>query len=123
MLASVRSDRMYAVSGARDRIHAVTTNRRFNRASWRPIVPTRRLCCFTLLSFVLGSAACPQDPQPAAEKPASRPPPRHVDVLAFGEALPNLPPVARLGERGTSGEGRKLPLVTLAAPPVATPEE
>src|SRR5579862_2386173 len=48
---------------------------------------------------------------------------RHADVLEFCEKLAKLSPLVRLGELGTSSEGRKLPLVILADPPIATPEE
>jgi dipeptidyl aminopeptidase/acylaminoacyl peptidase len=48
---------------------------------------------------------------------------RHADVVDFCERLAKRSPVVRLGELGTSSEGRKLPLLILADPPVATPEE
>jgi dipeptidyl-peptidase-4 len=48
---------------------------------------------------------------------------RHADVLDFCERLAKRAPVVRLGQLGTSSEGRKLPLLILADPPVATPEE
>jgi hypothetical protein len=47
----------------------------------------------------------------------------HADVLEFCERLAKESPLVRLGELGTSSEGRKLPLVIIADPPVATPEE
>jgi len=48
---------------------------------------------------------------------------RHADVVAFCEQLAKEVPLVRLGTLGTSHEGRKLPLLILADPPVATPEE
>jgi hypothetical protein len=48
---------------------------------------------------------------------------RHAEVVAFCERLAKRAAVVRLGELGTSFEGRKLPLLILADPPVATPEE
>src|SRR6266702_3579038 len=49
---------------------------------------------------------------------------RHAEVVDFCERLAKAAPgVVRLGELGTSAEGRKLPLLILADPPVATPEE
>ncbi len=48
---------------------------------------------------------------------------RHEDVLDFCRRLAQGSPLVRVAELGTSGEGRTLPLVILAEPPVATPEE
>jgi hypothetical protein len=48
---------------------------------------------------------------------------RHADVLDFCQRLAKLSPLVRLGELGTTHEGRKLPLILLADPPVATAEE
>jgi hypothetical protein len=48
---------------------------------------------------------------------------RHAQVVDYCERLARLAPLVRLGELGQSGEGRKLPLVILADPPVSTPEE
>jgi dipeptidyl aminopeptidase/acylaminoacyl peptidase len=47
----------------------------------------------------------------------------HRDVVDFCERLAKMSPRVRLREMGTSGEGRKLPLLILADPPVSTPEE
>jgi len=48
---------------------------------------------------------------------------RHTDVLDFCERLAKESPLVRLGTLGTSHEGRKLPLVIVADPPVATAAE
>jgi hypothetical protein len=48
---------------------------------------------------------------------------RHADVVDYCERLRKLSPLVRLGVLGKSGEGRTLPLVILADPPVSTPEE
>lgn len=48
---------------------------------------------------------------------------RHADVVAFCAELARRAPCVRLGELGVSGEDRKLPLLVLADPPVATPAE
>lgn len=48
---------------------------------------------------------------------------RHADVMDFCERLRKLSPLVRLGELGKSGEGRTLPLLIVADPPVRTPEE
>jgi hypothetical protein len=58
-----------------------------------------------------------------AEKSGFRATSRHAEVVAFCESLAKRSPVVRLAELGTSAEGRTLPLVILADPPVATPEE
>jgi dipeptidyl-peptidase 4 len=58
-----------------------------------------------------------------AEKSEYKATSKHADVLEFCEKLAKQSPLVRLGEMGTSGEGRKLPLVIIADPPVATPEE
>jgi hypothetical protein len=44
-------------------------------------------------------------------------------VVDFCERLAKLSPIVRLGELGMSFEGRKLPLLVIADPPVATAEE
>src|SRR5947208_2371772 len=78
------------------------------------------------LSFVLVlnlSTAPAQEPRTVAEKTDYRATSLHADVLAFAEALAKQSPVVRVSEMGTSGEGRKLPLIILADPPVGTPEE
>jgi dipeptidyl aminopeptidase/acylaminoacyl peptidase len=58
-----------------------------------------------------------------AEKSDFRATARHAEVVDFCQRLAKLSPVVRLGELGTTVEGRKLPLVILSDPPVATPEE
>ena len=47
----------------------------------------------------------------------------YADVIAFCERLARESPLVPLGELGKSQSGRKLPLVIIADPPVATPEE
>src|SRR5437763_1226418 len=58
-----------------------------------------------------------------AEKSEWRATARHTDVVEFCQALAKASPVVRLGQLGTTFDGRKLPLVILADPPVATAEE
>src|SRR5207302_648593 len=48
---------------------------------------------------------------------------RHADVVAFCERLAKKSPLVRLAELGKSFEGRKLPLLILADPPIATAAE
>ena len=79
--------------------------------------------CIVPLLFLAASLARAADapPQTVAEKSDYKATSRHADVVAFCEQLAKQSPVVRLGELGTSGEGRKLPLVILADPPVRTP--
>jgi dipeptidyl-peptidase-4 len=58
-----------------------------------------------------------------AEKSEWRATARHADVVDFCERLAKLSPVVRLGELGTTFEGRKLPLLILADPPVTSAAE
>lgn len=62
-------------------------------------------------------------PQTVAEKSNFKATSRHADVVAFCEQLAKESPLVRLGELGTSHEGRKLPLVIVADPPVASAAE
>src|SRR5262249_46927368 len=48
---------------------------------------------------------------------------RHADVVDFCQRLAKASPAVRVSELGTSFEGRKLPLLILADPPVAIAEE
>src|SRR6267142_1364074 len=73
--------------------------------------------------FVSLSGLCGQEPRTVAEKTDYQATSRHEDVLDFCKRLAEASPLIRLGELGTSAEGRKLPLVILAEPPVATVEE
>jgi dipeptidyl aminopeptidase/acylaminoacyl peptidase len=61
--------------------------------------------------------------QTVAEKSDFKATSLHADVTAFCEELAKRSPLIRLGQLGVSGEGRKLPLMILADPPVATAEE
>jgi dipeptidyl aminopeptidase/acylaminoacyl peptidase len=78
-----------------------------------------------LLAVPAALAQKPQTPplQSVAEKSEFKATSRHVDVVEFCEQLKKLSPLVRLAELGKSGEGRSLPLVILADPPVSTPEE
>jgi hypothetical protein len=48
---------------------------------------------------------------------------KHAQVVEYCERLAKLSPLVRLAELGVTNEGRKLPLVILADPPIATAEE
>src|SRR5262249_31230981 len=58
-----------------------------------------------------------------AEKSEFRATSRHAEVVAFCERVAKVSPLVRLGELGTSFEGRKLPLLILADPPIRSAEE
>jgi dipeptidyl aminopeptidase/acylaminoacyl peptidase len=58
-----------------------------------------------------------------AEQSQFRATARHAEVVHFCEQLAKRSLLVRLGQLGTSYEGRKLPLLILADPPVATPQE
>jgi dipeptidyl aminopeptidase/acylaminoacyl peptidase len=90
--------------------------------------PHRRAALSLLALLLIAPAARPQKAEaPAlrtvAEKSDYKATSRHADVVDFCERLAKLSPLVRLGELGKSGEGRKLPLVILADPPVSTPEQ
>jgi dipeptidyl-peptidase 4 len=48
---------------------------------------------------------------------------KHAQVVEYCERLAKLSPLVRVAELGVTSEGRKLPLLILADPPIATPEE
>jgi dipeptidyl aminopeptidase/acylaminoacyl peptidase len=74
--------------------------------------------------MLAGPVAAQDTPlQTVAEKSDFKATSRHADVVAFCEELAKRSPQVRQGELGVSGEGRKLPLIIVADPPVATPEE
>src|SRR5688500_18533181 len=61
-------------------------------------------------------------PRTAAEESGYQRTSTYAEVVSFGERLAKASPMVRLGEMGVSHEGRKLPLVILADPPVGDPE-
>jgi dipeptidyl-peptidase-4 len=80
-------------------------------------------CQAVAFLFVPICFAHAQEPRTVAERTDYRTTSRHADVLAFCDELAKKSPVVRLGELGTSGEGRKLPLLILADPPVSSAAE
>jgi dipeptidyl aminopeptidase/acylaminoacyl peptidase len=76
-----------------------------------------------LAGFSLPAQAAEEPLLTVAEKSKYRATSRHADVVDFCKRLAKRSPLVRLGELGTSVEGRKLPLVILADPPLSTPEE
>ena len=64
-----------------------------------------------------------EPPRTVAETTDYKATSRHADVMEFCAKLTKESPLVRLGEMGTSFEGRKLPLMILADPPIATAAE
>jgi len=78
------------------------------------------LCCTTQHTFGQGEAnALPT----VAEKSNYTKTSTHAEVVAFCEQLVKKSPHVRLTDIGVTKQGRKLPMLILADPPVATPEE
>jgi dipeptidyl aminopeptidase/acylaminoacyl peptidase len=89
---------------------------------WRMPVNAVRSCLFSLLFVTVAQAQTP--PLTVAESSDYKATSKYADVVELCEKLEKAAPnVARVRDIGTSGEGRKIPLVILAEPPVATPEE
>jgi dipeptidyl aminopeptidase/acylaminoacyl peptidase len=61
--------------------------------------------------------------QTVAEKSDYKATSRHADVVAFGEELAKKSANVRVTTIGRSHEGRTLPMLVIADPPVSTPEE
>jgi hypothetical protein len=74
-----------------------------------------------LVLSALAPAAVGQETVP--ERTDFRATSRHADVVAYCESLAKKSPLVRLTEIGKSAEGRALPMLILADPPVATPDE
>jgi Tol biopolymer transport system component len=68
-------------------------------------------------------AARGEPPRTAAETSDYQATSTYAQVVAFGEELARQSPRVRLDTLGTSHEGRKLPLVIVAEPPIATAAE
>ncbi|MCZ6651803.1 MAG: DPP IV N-terminal domain-containing protein [Planctomycetota bacterium] len=80
----------------------------------------KALVCVTHLTFAL---VAPDEPQTVAERSGFQATARYDEVMAFIDKLKPLAPQLRLGELGRSSEGRSIPLLILADPPIATAEE
>ena len=86
---------------------------------------TPLLTRFLALACLIASAsprASADPPRTIAEKRDFQATSPHADVVAFCNQLAKEAPRVRLGELGVSVEGRKLPLIILADPPVASAE-
>jgi dipeptidyl-peptidase 4 len=78
-----------------------------------------------LITVVLGMTG-PAQAQPlltVAERSDYKATSKNSEVIEYCQELAKKSPLIRLAEIGATAEGRKLPLVILADPPVATPEE
>src|SRR5580692_6794801 len=73
------------------------------------------------LLFLSGAQAA--EPLTVAEKSDYRATSTHAEVVAFCRELAKLSKKATLDELGVTQEGKKLPLLILADPPIATPDE
>jgi hypothetical protein len=85
------------------------------------IVPPRILAALTLC-LVPGQAVA-QQPRTVAERTNYEATAKNSEVIEYCKDLARLSPRVRVAELGTTHEGRKVPLVIVADPPVATPEE
>jgi hypothetical protein len=74
-------------------------------------------------TFVLSLPVSAQEPLTVAEKSDYKATSKHSEVLEFCEALAAKSPVVRFTDMGTSTDGKKLPLLILADPPISTPAE
>ncbi len=87
----------------------------------------RILSCLSLL-LLLGPGPVHADKPPApprtvAETSDYKATSRHTDVVAFCEALTQQSSTVKLDTLGPSHEGRKIPLLIVADPPVSTPAQ
>jgi dipeptidyl-peptidase 4 len=76
-----------------------------------------------LLLTIAASTVSAQAPLTVAESSGYKATSKHAEVVEYCERLAKLAPLVRLAELGVTTEGRKLPLVILADPPIAAPEE
>jgi dipeptidyl aminopeptidase/acylaminoacyl peptidase len=83
--------------------------------------PTARLLIAVALFLPITAQA--ELPQTSAEKSDYKATSLHADVMEFCRQLAKESKLVRLGELGTSHEGKKLPLVIVAEPPISTAEE
>ena len=78
---------------------------------------------FVLLACIPLAPAQTAPPVTVAERSDFQATSRHADVVDFCEKLAKLSPLVRLKDLGQSSEGRRLPLVIIADPPIETPED
>jgi dipeptidyl aminopeptidase/acylaminoacyl peptidase len=87
----------------------------------------RLIACAVALLLVVTGGLCPPlakaQLQTVAEKTQYKATSKYADAVAFCEAVAKRGPVAKLSYFGTSQEDRKLPLLVVSDPPVATAQE
>ncbi len=83
-----------------------------------------RIVCLSLILGFAGPAPAqpPAELLTVAERSGFKATARHADVMTLCEALAKASPLVKLAELGRSGEGRALPLLIVADPPVASAE-
>lgn len=85
--------------------------------------PMKHLFPTCIVITLTTSPAFAQPLKTVAEKSDFSATSKHREVVEYCEQLAKLSPLVRLAELGVTTEGRKLPLVILADPPISTPEE
>src|SRR5262245_36960409 len=85
----------------------------------------RTLVLYTLVATACAVAGEGDDPAllTVAEKSEYRATARYAEVVALCERLASASPLVKLGSLGKSAEGRDLPLLLVADPPVSLPTE
>lgn len=76
-----------------------------------------------VLAFALPTRSPGQDLQTTAERTGFSQTATHAEVMAFCEALAQESPRVTLGTLGETNEGRTIPMLIVADPPIASPEE
>ena len=80
-------------------------------------------CLGLVVALCMSGVAHAQPLRTTAEKSDFKATSRYADVVAFGDALAARSPLVMASSFGTSNEGRKLPLLVIADPPVANPAD
>src|SRR5688572_23983438 len=83
----------------------------------------QRVVFFLIAILFSAGLAGAEPPRTAAEKSEYQVTSSYAQVVEFCDELARQSPRVRLGTLGTSQEGRKLPVVIVAEPPVATADE
>jgi hypothetical protein len=83
-----------------------------------------RLCIVAAASLLVATAgACAQPPRTVAERTDYQATARHDEVVAYCKDLARQSPLVCVAELGSTHEGRKIPLVIVAEPPLASAAE
>jgi dipeptidyl aminopeptidase/acylaminoacyl peptidase len=95
--------------------------KRFGRSDVKHRIAKSTL--LALLALTWAPRADAQTLLTVAEKSDYKATSRHAEVIDFCERLARLSPLVRVREFGSSTEGKLLPMMILADPPLSTPEE